>query len=467
MAGTVKFMGLAAIFGGAAKPAHPDAEMALIFQPAELLAAGILSDPNTPEGAAKKARGLVRHGSFEKARELLSPHRHTANKRLRLTITELLGVSIGHLGGAWQAMLETTLTGHIRYHDPPAVARLHLQLGELHLLYGDLDRAAAHLHQADRLYTHAGDTVRRAWVGSLRARLQLRRGRLKEAQATVDHALVALVRAGHNRIEGLTRLDRARIVATMGDSAGAAREVVAAERILAPAGNPSDLLGTRLTHAQTLIIVGQHRRAAAGLRRLRGEVLSHGDVLAQAFYHEQLGRALADRDAAEARRTLSRARHLYQKLNSKMGVVSCDLLLVRVEGQLGLNPMGRLRRLRAEPIDSWPHLAAELKLTRAEVIANDDPAKAESLLLAARAFALDSGNRALVQRIDAVLNPHAAAPPAPRSVAAGDQVASGRDGLESTAEIPDVLRSLKLLASRGSRSATRGLRPPPRVGVAI
>ena len=343
------------------------------LEPEHLMQAGILSNPNTPEGAYRRARGLVRQGHYQEARNLLYPHARSAPCALRPKIAELLGVCAVHGGGDWRQLLEAALSGYADFSDATSMARVHQHMGDMLLVIGRFDEASSSFRAASSLFRGQGDAARAAMADCRRARVQLRAGHIKSALACVDRALTELMPLSRARDEGLARLDRARILAYLGDSETCAKELISAERMLATSGNRSDRVRARLARAETFLILGQTPRARAGLRRVLADVVDLEDVATRAAAHMFLGRSLIGESPIKARRNLMRAKHLYQTINSDFGVANCELSLSLVEHRLGFAVHGRLRQLADFPLEKWPLFAADLRRVRAETIAGKKP----------------------------------------------------------------------------------------------
>jgi tetratricopeptide (TPR) repeat protein len=373
------------------------------LDPATLRRAGILGDPDSPEVALRRAHRLIEQGAYHEARGLLYPHQRNAPAGLRAHIQELLGVCAVHDGGDWRPLLDAALADYREASDTVGTARASRHIGEMLLVAGEFRAADELLAAAEHGYAAIGDLARRAQAATARARIRMRSGRLRLALDRIDAAITSLVPLAQPRAEGLARLDRACIVAYMGDGATSARELIAAERLLSASGNAGDVLRARLVRAETLLILGEHRRAAAGLACLATQVNASDDLLTRAWYNELLGGATAERDPVEARRHLSRARHLYEEVRSALGVATCEVALARVEARLGLNPSARLKGMKAGEVAKWPLVASEMRLVRAELMAKENPEQSRRQLLEVRAFALGNGNRVLMERVDALL----------------------------------------------------------------
>jgi len=373
------------------------------LDPDRLIEAGILSNPDKPEGAYRLARGLVRQGQYKEARNLLYPHARTAPCGLRPKIAELLGVCAIHSGGEWRELLEAAACGYAQYGEQASVAQVRQHIGDMLLVLGEFKAADDNYLEASKAFRAAGETARAALADCMRARVRLRAGHIESALACVDRALTELMPLRRARDEGIARLDRALILAYLGDRSTCAKELLSAERMLATTGNRSDQVRTRLARAETLLILGDTRRACAGLRRLLADVVDLEDIATRAHVHMLLGRALLTDKPPNARRNLMRAKHLYQSIDSAFGLANCELFLAQIEHRLGFAVHGRLRSLTASPLDQWPLFAAELRAVRAETIADSSPDLARSLLFEARKFAVRSGNRSLARTTDLCL----------------------------------------------------------------
>lgn len=373
------------------------------LQPEELIEAGILSNTETPNGAIKRARGLIEQGAYQRAREILYPHARTKDPVSRPKIAELLGTCALHCGGGWEDLFKAALHSFVKSHDKRGSARVYHLLGEGLLNAGDLKQAEKCLRRASELFSDVGDPGPAAMAVCARARVRMRAGDLKVALRLVDQALSQLAPLGHSHDEGLVRLVRARILAYLGASGPCAKELIIAERLLACSGSKKDRLLAAMVRAETLINLGQGAKAFAGLRRLLLEVVDLEDVHTRAWVHVMLGRAAAPESLPEARRHLMRAKHLFSGVGSDLGVADCDLRLAQVESRLGFAVHGRLHGLGQLPLHEWRLFAAELKIARAECISEESSDLARRLILEARSFGRDSGNRSLVRAADAAL----------------------------------------------------------------
>lgn len=374
-----------------------------VLLPEELLRAGILSDPSTPAGAYKRARGLVRQGGFKEARTLLLPHQLTAAGGLRPKIAELLGVCAMQVGGEWQPLFEQALRDYRECGDGAGQARVLRHLGEMSMDAGKFKAADVYFRNAANLFNDIGEKYRAADVVRLRARVRVRAGKFVEAMQRVDESLRALVTLNRPREEALTRIDRAVILAYMGQAASCAKELVFAERLLATSGNQVDRVQARLRRAETLFILGDADRAISGIKRILADVVALDHVCTRAWCHLLLGRALTQRDPVAARRNLMRARHLYGSIDSAFGLANTDVFLGILEHRMGLNVLERLRGVADAPLGEWPLFTAYLQLARAEVIAKSKPENARRMLFEARTFATRTQNRYLMGLLDATL----------------------------------------------------------------
>lgn len=372
------------------------------LSPDRLRAAGILTDPTTPDGAYRRARGLVGESLYRQARALLLPHVHAAPPILRPQLLELLGLCCARSGGDWQSHLSAALSHHEQHRDIGAQARILRHLGEIAMMQGRLGRAIDFLTTARRHYAAVGD-ARIHQVTALQGRVALRAGDVRTALPHLENALEGLIEAALPRTEALARLDRARALAALGDAGTSARELLAAERLLASSGDRSDHLRSRLARAETLLILGERERAARGLLRLYEETTGGEDLFLRATVHQLLGQAIGTADAASARRHLMRGSHHFRALGSDLGVATCQMWLARMDAAIGLNPRGRLYGLTLLPLEEWPGLVTELALVEAEIAWGT---KSVTRLERARASAIKIGQRTLTRRIDALLSAH-------------------------------------------------------------
>ncbi len=373
------------------------------LEPEVLLEHGILGDPDDPDDALRRARGLAEQGHYREARSLLLPHANQEGGGAR-DIAEILALCALRMNGAAAApALEQALEAHLAADELAGAARLHRHLGELHLAKGELRMADSYLRDAAAIYVRLHEPAEGALVECARAQGRLRAGYLDRALRRVERALSTLAQAGQPRAEALARLDRARILANQGQAHLAARDLLAAERHLGVSGNQSDRVHVRLTRAETLVATGELARAANGLKRLLTEVVDLDDSATCAMVHLLLGQALTDQEPVAARRHLMRARHLYEGLRHGYFVTACDIALGRVEARMGLNPRSRLAPLTDKALAEWPLLMARLWVARAEMAAAEDPEGARRLIYRARGFAIDSGNRALLRDADRTL----------------------------------------------------------------
>lgn len=369
------------------------------IDPEVLVASGILRNPNLPDQAYHRARSLIEQGRYREGRAVLHPHVRTAPVALRPGIIDLLARCTMHGGGDWKTQLGEALEAHQCVGNAMDVARTHQRLGEMHALAGDFTRADRHLRDAGARFLRLGDVGRGTQVECARARLRLRAGMVERALERIDRALRA-VGGLDPRTEALARLDRARIVAARGDSAEAAREMVAAERVLGVSGNAADRLQLRLVRAETLLLAHQPERAAEGIKRILVEATSTEDVATRAWLHQLYGTALLDQDPGQARRHLMRAHHLYESIGAEHQLAACEIQLARADHRLGLNPAGRLKAIAAREMNEWPLLRAELAIAKAEIFGRDYPERAREQLFLARAFAAENGHQRLLEAID-------------------------------------------------------------------
>ncbi len=372
--------------------------------PEVLLRAGILRDPNDPEQAYARARTLARHGHYREARNLITPHARTTDDALSRRITELLArCALYGAGGDAEQLLGAALAAHQKANDVVGVARMHRDLGELHVAQGRFDEADAQLKRAHDLFIAQGERSRAGLVECLRARARVAAGLVERATARIEAALHLLAQEGDVRGLSLARLEKARILALQGDGEAAAKELVAADRYLSTSGSALERLMGRLARAECLYYVGEPRRAADGLKRILIDVVDLEEASIRAFVHTLLGQCLADLHPSAARQYLMRGRHLYETLKQDYHVTRCDIALARVEQRIGLNARSRLKTISGADLGRWPLLAAEYNIARALVSAERDPERAREALLRSRAFAAENHNHALLAQADHAL----------------------------------------------------------------
>lgn len=365
-----------------------------------LVEAGILSPPDSPQGAYRRATALLRQGQYQEARALLYPHVRSAPGGLRANIAELLATCAVHLGGDWTSLIDSAFQGRTL---PGEKARVYRLLGDAQHQQGAFVMADESYHRCAELYMEAGDRVKAALANCRRARVQLRAGHITAALQRVDRSLDVLLPLKRPRDEGVVRLDRARILASMGQGEASAKEAVWGERLLAASGNQVDRSEARLARAEALWILGESERAVRGLERVLEEVADIDDVETRAWVHTLLGRALISDSISNARRHLMRGKHLYERLRSTFGLATCELWMSQAEHRMGLAVYERLRTLAQHDLSEWPLYEAELKTVRAEVLSQKDPERARRLLFDARQFGVSSGNRSLARRVDNAL----------------------------------------------------------------
>ncbi len=372
--------------------------------PEVLREAGILTDPNHPEQAFRRAKLLVQRGQYREARGLLYPHGRHATGQERLRIMELLArCAMGGGGGDWEQLLSTTLTGYAEAGDLLSAARTRRYLGEMLLNVGRLREADRHLADARALFARFNETARAAMVECLRARVRLRAGFIKAALKRIHAAVLTLEPLGQPRALALARLVRARVLANLGEAVPAARDLVAAEQVLGASGSGLDRVRAKLVRAECLTLLGEPLRAVNGLKRLLVDVVELEETSTRAWVHTLMGEALLEADAAGARRHLMRARHLYGRLHFSYHVARCDVTLARAELRMGLNAKSRLNEIDRSALGEWPLVAAHLQIALAEVAAAKDATGARERLFKAHGFAVESGDRSLLQEVDRVL----------------------------------------------------------------
>lgn len=373
------------------------------IQPEVLMSSGILRNPNVPEQAYLRAKSLVRQGRYREARSIVFPHIRTAAPDLRPHLAELLAECALHGGGGdWEPLLASALEAQTALDDALGAARVRTRLGAMHLVAGHLRLADQHLRQASHTYRDSHQLGRAAWVECIRTRIRARAGLVIEAQQRIERTLAAVV-GREPRVEALARLERGRILGMRDDGNGAARELVLAEHVLGVSGNAAERLQTRIARAEMLLALGADTRAERGLRRLAVEVADLEDVELRAMVAMLLGQSLLDTEPANARRSVLRARHLFESIRAEYFVIWADVLLARIEHRLGLHPGARLDAARAVSFAEWPLLRAELAIAVAEVEGRETPEEARDGLLVSRAFANQHGNASMVRKIDAVL----------------------------------------------------------------
>jgi hypothetical protein len=373
------------------------------LRPEVLIDQGILGDPNDPEDACRRARGLVQQARYHDARELLTPHLGTPGP-LGRHILELMAQCAMYAGSPdWNELIGRCLAVFRDNGDVAGTARAHRNMGEMMLWVGRLRDADRHLRDAAITFSRVDDAMRLAVVDCLRALVRLRSGHIVRAHRRIDHAVKRLGEQGQPRGEALARLDRARILACRGEGPRAARDILLAERALGVSGSAEDRLLVRLTHAETLLTMGEHERAASGLLRLFADADGLEDVATCGWMHLMLGQALTVSDAIGARRHLMRARHIYDDIGQDYPVASCDIALVRVEHRLGLDTRSRLQAIGRPSFADWPLLEARLTIARVEVGDFGSPELGRAALYQARAFGAENGHRALVRDIDQTL----------------------------------------------------------------
>ena len=372
------------------------------IDPAVLLSSGILRDPAVPQQASLRAKSLIEAGRFREARTILQPHAHSASAPWRARIVDQLAQCAMYGGGDWQTQLTAALEIHVDNNSLSEIALTHQRLGEMLLLQGEFAKADGHFIAADHIFSSIDDRGKLARVGALRARLLLRAGRAEAALALIDETLQELGNRDP-RAQAFAKLERARIQACRGRDDDAARELVQAESVLGVSGNAADRLQTRLVRAEALIVLGDIPRAIKGLRRLLAEAIGIEDVYTRALAHALFGQATLDQDAAQSRRHLMRAHHLYESIGATYQLAWCELMLARVDFRLGLNPRARLKALAQRPLGSWPLLRVELAIARGEIYGVSQPERALDSLLKARSFASRNGHMSLVRLIDIVI----------------------------------------------------------------
>jgi hypothetical protein len=146
------------------------------IDPEVLFSCGILRNPNLPDQAYLRARGLIEQGRYREARSVLYPHARTAPEPLRTRIADLLAQCSMHGGGDWHAELSAALAAHVTAGSTTDVARTHQRLGEMYLLAGRFTLSDRHLRDASAAFLRLGDMVRGARVECTRARLRMRAG---------------------------------------------------------------------------------------------------------------------------------------------------------------------------------------------------------------------------------------------------------------------------------------------------
>ncbi len=372
------------------------------IDPEVLLASGILRDPNVPQQASLRAKSLIEVGRFREARSILIGHTRSAPEPYRSRIIDQLAQCAMYGGGDWAAELGQALEMHKQAGSNHDTALTHHRLGDMYLLAGAFAEADDHFLQADHLFSMLGDAGKTARVGSSRARMLLRMGRLERALDRIDETLQRLGER-EPRIRAHTKLERARIQACRGREDDAARELIQAEGVLSVSGNATDRIICRLVRAEALLALGDSPRAARGLRRLLAEAIGIEDIATRAHVHALFGQSLLDADPTQARRHLTRAHHLFSNISAEYQMASCELFLARVDQRLGLNPRARLKALIQRPLGQWPLLQAELAIARAEIYGREQRERARAALFKMRAFATKQGNMSLARNIDTVM----------------------------------------------------------------
>ncbi|MEK7703874.1 MAG: tetratricopeptide repeat protein [Myxococcota bacterium] len=367
--------------------------------------AGILRDPSQPAQALERARTLARHGRVREARSLIHPHMRRACGLDRARMAELLArCAMAGAGGNWRELLEEALRGYEESGYLRGLSRTQRKLGEMLLSAGQLGDAEQRLLKAKQAYEQLDNAEGAALTRVLQARVYRRSGRLTEALAQADRAVTVLDELGRTGSASLARLERARLRAMRGDHLGAAHDLVDADHQLSAQGDATARMRARLMRAEILLRQGGVDRVATAMRRLVEDLGEIEDAHVRAWAHSLLGESLTLLDPQRARRELARARHLYEDLGHTYNVVSCDIHLVRVEHALRLDPRPRLDALARQSLEAWPLLAAELLVVRASLDLEPNGTKLREELLAARRFALASGNRFLAKEVTRALD---------------------------------------------------------------
>lgn len=372
--------------------------------PSILREAGILRDPDKPEQAYLRATGLIRQGCFQDAVRLLRPHLHCRPAMLQATIRELRAICALHLGGDAGAQLDDALAGQRACGHTLGEARVLRHLGMYHLATGRFRAADESLSRARSAYASLDRNGDALWAEALRALVRFESGDVHRARARLDRCLSDSSAQG--RPLALMWLYQARILAGAGDSKKALSSLLRAERALRSCGSRSEWWLGRIVRAEILIRTGQSDRARMLLHTLLTEVVGLEDLPPRAWTCLLLGESYMAQDSNMARRFLSRANHLYEKVGHTYAAARSDLLLAQAESRMGLNAQGRLaaswERLRAEK--EWQLLRAEHRVVAAQVADTGSLLQHRDGITRARQYALAHGNRALARVATSVLH---------------------------------------------------------------
>ncbi|MFK7931690.1 MAG: serine/threonine-protein kinase PknK [Myxococcota bacterium] len=245
------------------------------------------------------------------------------------------------------------------------------------------------------------------------ARLALRLGRLTEAMAWCDRALIAARNARWGRVLADAHLLMSEVARRRGDVAMASRHLFEAERIAQadPTGWRTGIV--RLEGARLLRQRGETARATDALRQARVELEACEDRVgvADVLYELSLC-AFAERQTGAAQALLNWAEERYQWLRCVLGEARCQLLgaaIARVEGRqeqagiLANRSVEAFRRIGAADV-RWAELelaqqaASRGELDRAEMLARK---AARTWSVQQEAIALDEAE-AVLRQISAV-----------------------------------------------------------------
>ena len=395
---------MASLISSLGKHKGPDPRGAHRLDPQVLRQAGILSDLNDPPQALKRARRLIHRGRYKEARLVIQPHVRGAKGLLKAAFYEQLARCALYLGRPEQFdFAQKALTVYRRAADAHGEGRMLFALGEMYIGEGRFREADESLVGAAACFARIDEKGRQALCAGLRSYARFRVGHLKKAEAHLQDARALIAGQDEPRVDGLLRLEAARIFALMGDGARASRELLVAERQLAVSGALRERMTARLLRAESILRAGDSQRAAAGLRRIAPEIAELDDPALCARQKYLLGEALLDDDPPQARISLMRARHLFAGLRAPFDIAYCDLRLAVVEQRIGLNPQGRIKNLALAEAHHWPIIAAEMRMLRATMTADSEPEQARRLLMQAQDFARQHQNKVLIARVFTLL----------------------------------------------------------------
>jgi tetratricopeptide (TPR) repeat protein len=303
----------------------------------------------SPEVLHERAKGLMNRGRFARARALLERARESAESPELLTRVEASLAFVWCETGAVRDALALCEGALAR----PGISEstrglLHGQIGLIHMLGGETDRALAHFGLA---ISSPMDDLALGRAHLNRGGVYLQQSRtalaLRDFERAEDHLAAAgdaflTAMAAHNL--GYTQL-------LEGDLVGSLRSMGAAYPVLAPEG-PVSRATCEQDRAEVLIAAGQVTEGRRALREASRAYAARRLHQRQGDAELTLARTLVHADPAEALVAARQARRRYLRVGSNPWRVRAEAVILAAEVELG--------RRGPSLVTRGDHLAAEL-----------------------------------------------------------------------------------------------------------